>query len=236
MQRLSGFKWWVFFSICLSLLYFFLRLFNLLHLPIFTDEAIYIRWSQIAKQDAAWRFISLTDGKQPMFVWITMLLLRVIKDPLLAGRMTSVLAGFATMVGIFLLTRQLFKNTAVGLLSSLLYVISPFALVYNRMALYESLVGMFAVWSLYIEVLLVQKLRFDIAFLAGLIIGGGALTKSNAFFNIYFLPATLLLFDYKKSFVLQRLLKWVGLAALVTVLVYLYYSILRLSPLFGVII
>ena len=56
----------VFFGIIL--LFFVSRLFNILSLPIFTDEAIYVRWAQIAAQDANWRFISLVDGKQPMYV------------------------------------------------------------------------------------------------------------------------------------------------------------------------
>src|SRR5579864_961688 len=94
-------KHYLFFSLAaIIVLYFFLRLFDILSLPIFTDEAIYIRWSQIASNDASWRFISLTDGKQPMYVWIAMLILKVIKDPLLAGRLVSVGAGFLSTIGI----------------------------------------------------------------------------------------------------------------------------------------
>src|SRR3989344_604539 len=127
----------------LILLYLFTRLYNILSLPIFTDEAIYIRWSQIARQDPNWRFISLTDGKQPMFVWIAMILMRFITDPLLAGRFVSVIAGLGTTIGMFFLGRELFKNKWIGLLCSFLYVIYPMALVYDRLALYDSLVGMF---------------------------------------------------------------------------------------------
>ena len=206
-----------------------------MNLPIFTDEAIYVRWSQIARQDASWRFISLTDGKQPMFVWVTLSLMHIIKDPLFAGRLTSVLSGVVSMVGLFFLGRELFKNTWVGFLSSFLYLISPFALVYDRMALYDSMVGAFMVWSLYIEVLLVRKVRSDIAFILGLVAGGGLLTKSNAFFSLYLLPTTLLLFDFKKHKRVNRLIKWVLFALLSAVLAYLYYSILRLSPFYNII-
>src|SRR3989344_4171474 len=92
-----------------TVFYFTLRLTNLANLPIFTDEAIYIRWAQIAKQDASWRFIALTDGKQPLFVWTAMITLRLIADPLVAGRMVSVIAGFGSLAGIFFLGRELFK-------------------------------------------------------------------------------------------------------------------------------
>ena len=66
-------------GIIIAALYFVLRLIFLNRLPIFTDEAIYIRWAQIALQDSSWRFISLTDGKQPMFIWAAMIFLKFLK-------------------------------------------------------------------------------------------------------------------------------------------------------------
>ena len=53
------------------LLYLFTRIYNILAIPIFTDEAIYVRWAQIAGTDPKERFISLTDAKQPTFVWLS---------------------------------------------------------------------------------------------------------------------------------------------------------------------
>lgn len=218
----------------LGIIFIATRLYSILSLPIFTDEAIYIRWSQIARFDASWRFISLTDGKQPSFVWLTMAVMRFVEDPLLAGRLVSVGAGLASMLGLFFLGRELFRNTWVGVVSASLYVIFPMALVYDRMALYESLVSMFTVWSLYLEVLLVRKLRLDMALLLGMVAGGGVLTKTSAFFSIYLLPATLLLFTFGKDWRV-RFVKWLFLAFLSVAATYAYYSILRLSPFFHII-
>lgn len=217
------------------IVYFAMRLTHLMSLPLFTDEAIYTRWAQIAGADPNWRFISLTDGKQPLFIWLSMTVMRFIHDPLLSGRLVSAGTGFATMVGLFFLGRELFKNKWVGLASALLYLLYPFALVYDRMALYDSLVGTFAIWGLYIEVLLVRKIKPELAFLAGLVIGGGVLTKTNGFFSIYFLPFTLVLFNFKEKMWKTNIIRWVSYALLTTFLVYLYYSILRLSPFFGII-
>src|SRR5579885_52895 len=173
-------------------LFFLTRLYNLLGLPIFTDEAIYIHWSQVAANDASWRFISLTDGKQPMFVWIAMILLKLISNPLVAGRMVSVIAGLLSMIGMFFLASELFKNKKIGLTASLIYILYPFSLVYDRLALYDSLVAMFMIWSLYFEVLLVRHIRLDLAMILGMIVGGGMLTKSNADFALILLPFSLL--------------------------------------------
>jgi 4-amino-4-deoxy-L-arabinose transferase-like glycosyltransferase len=235
MKFFNKYKFEILFGILILALYFALRFYHILNLPIFTDEAIYIRWSQIAKQDASWRFISLTDGKQPMYVWVAMILLRLIHDPLLAGRMVSVLAGFGTTIGLFFLGKELFKNRWIGLLSSFLYVVYPFALVYDRMALYDSLVTMFAVWGWYLTILLVRKIRSYLPFVLGLVMGGGFLTKSSDFFIAALLPASLLLFDFKQKQWQKKLLQWTGFAILSVALAFLYYAVLRLSPFYTII-
>ena len=220
--------------IVLLCVYLLTRLTNLTAMPIFTDEAIYIRWSQIGMRDANWRFISLTDGKQPMFTWITMILLKMFSrfDPLFVGRLTSVIAGAATMIGVWMLTRELFREKRVAWMASILYLLLPFTVWYDRVALYDSLVSTFSVWSLYLGVLLAKNVRLDTALLLGLAMGAGMLNKSSAFLTLYFLPVTLLVLDWKSRHIFRRLLQWFGLAIVAAVLSQMEYSILRLSPFF----
>src|SRR3990170_8973472 len=85
---------------------FFTRLVNLKLIPIFTDEAIYIFWAQVALDDPAHRFISLQDGKQPLFIWLAAILQKFISDSLIASRMVSVFAGFGSIIGIYLLGKE----------------------------------------------------------------------------------------------------------------------------------
>ncbi|KKU87267.1 MAG: Glycosyl transferase family 39, partial [Candidatus Gottesmanbacteria bacterium GW2011_GWA2_47_9] len=213
-------------------LYLLTRLTNLTQLPVFTDEAIYIRWAQIGSQDANWRFISLTDGKQPLFTWLAMITVRIFPDPLLAGRIVSVFAGLGTLVGIWLLAKEVFQKPRIAFFASVLYVLSPFALVYDRMALYDSLVAAFFVWNLYFAVLLVRRLRLDIALILGMSLGLGMLNKTSGFLSLYLLPTTLFLLDWQRSGLTRRLLRWVGLVGLAAILSQMIYSVLRLSPLF----
>jgi 4-amino-4-deoxy-L-arabinose transferase-like glycosyltransferase len=235
MSFLSRFKREILLGIFLALAYFLLRLLFLNRMPMFTDEAIYIRWSQIALQDASWRFISLTDGKQPMYVWAAMIFIKFIKDPLVAGRLVSVLTGALTMLGLFFLAYELFKNKTIAFLTSNLYVFFPFAQVLDRMALYDSMVAAFYVWALYASVLLVRRVRLDLAFVLGFIIGGGVLTKSSNFFSIYLMPFLLILFNFKEKDLVKRFVKFVLLAVFSAGIGYGFYGILRLSPLFEMI-
>ncbi len=219
----------------LVVLYAVTRLTNLTKLPIFTDEAIYIRWSQIGSRDANWRFISLVDGKQPLFTWIMMIFLRLIRDPLVAGRMVSVMAGFFTTIGMWFTALELFKRKNIAFIASFLYIVIPFGLFYDRMALYDSWVAAFSIWNLYLAILLVRRVRLDAALLLGLTLGMGMLNKTSGFLSLYMLPGTLLLFDWNRTGRMRRFLRWIGLAAVAAVISQLLYSVLRLSPLFGMI-
>lgn len=229
--------WWKVLMTCLFLgvLYAGTRLPNLTKLPIFTDEAIYIRWSQIGSRDPAWRFISLTDGKQPLFTWIVMVTLRIFDDPLFAGRFVSVVAGAISMIGIGLLGYEMFKDKRIATGASILYLFSPFTLMYDRMALYDSLVATFFIWNLYVAVRLAKTPRLDLALLLGMGLGLGMLNKTSGFFSLYLMPATLLLFDINKSDRMKRFFQWVGLVLVAAIVSQFLYGMLRLSPLFHMI-
>ncbi|OGH45679.1 MAG: hypothetical protein A3H82_02355, partial [Candidatus Levybacteria bacterium RIFCSPLOWO2_02_FULL_39_26] len=214
--------------------YFATRLYNISSLPMFTDEAIYTRWSQIARFDANWRFISLTDGKQPSFVWLNMTIMRVVSDPLLSGRLVSVASGFFAIIGIYLLAQEIFKNHRAGLIAAILYIIYPFALVYDRMALYDSLLAAGMIWALYLQILLIRHKRLDIALILGMVLGFGVLTKSSAFFAIYLIPFSFILSNFRNEKI-REIAKWVGLCLISVLMAYGFYSMLRLSPFFHII-
>lgn len=219
----------------LSILFIGVRMYHLTSLPIFTDEAIYIRWSQIGATDASWRYISLTDGKQPLFTWCMMAALRVISDPLVAGRTVSVFSGLLGMWGMFAVGYELFKSKRVGLIASFLYFASPFSLMYDRLAIYDSLTSALYVWNIYIAILLVRYVRLDIALIFGMSLALGMLNKSSGFLSLYLQPFTLVLFDWKKQNRKKRLWSWVGLSVVAAILSQILYSVLRLSPYFYII-
>lgn len=228
--------------IILFLLFFytFTRSYNLSYVPIFTDEAIYLRWAQIANADLNKLnlrplFISLSDGKGPTFIWVIMFAMRLIADPVIAGRVVSILAGLFTMLGLFFLGKELFKNVWIGVLSALLYIIFPMALVYDRMALYDSVMATFTVWGLYLEVLLIQKRTYLSAALLGVVSGVAAMTKTNGFFIILLLPFSLILINWSKNKRIADVINWMPYAFFAAVASYIIYSTLRISPYFYII-
>jgi len=214
--------------------YFITRLINLNVIPIFTDEAIYSFWAQVALHDPANRFISLVDGKQPLFIWLAAVFQKFIPDPLIATRMVSVFAGCGSVVGIYLLSKTLF-NKHVAIIASILYIIMPFTLLYDRLALYDSLLAMFGIYAVLFSVLIARYLRLDLAFLNGFVIGFALITKSSAEFFIYLLPFSLIFAKFNKKNFKEKFIKWILLTLVTVILAEAMYNSLRLSPLFYII-
>ena len=129
----------------------------------------------------------------------------------------------------------IFKNQKIAFLATFMYILFPFALVYDRIALYDSLVAAFIIWSLYFEILLIKHVRLDLAFILGMIVGAGMLTKSSADFALILLPFSLLLFNFKLKNRKQKLVSWAIYAVVATFIANIIYNILRLSPFFYII-
>ncbi len=218
----------------LCVVYVLTRLVNLGIIPIFTDEAIYLRWSQIMAYDASLRYLPLVDGKPPLFMWAVSGVLRLLPvfDPVISGRLVSVAAGFGGMVGIYLLARQVFGDRKIAYLSAVLYLLVPFTFFYDRFGLADTMLAMWATWSLVLGIWLARSLRPDAALLLGWAVGFGLLTKTPALFFLLFQPLLLVFFDWQKERRPTRLLIWAGLLGVALFEAELIYGILRLFPLF----
>src|SRR5687768_7114809 len=100
----------VFIIVGLVVTYFLTRLIRLTDFPMLSDESIYFHWAQLIVDDRTNLVIPVTEGRQPLFIWLTSWFMRVFVDPLLSGRLVSVTAGFATLIGICLVTKEIFKK------------------------------------------------------------------------------------------------------------------------------
>ncbi|MHB1162574.1 MAG: ArnT family glycosyltransferase [Chloroflexota bacterium] len=170
-----------------------LRMFNLLSLPIVLDEATYLSWALDGwdqRTRAALLIPIIDDGKQPLFMWLEGAASYLFPDPLLGGRMVSVLAGAGSTVGIYLAGRWL-AGRQVGLVAALLYALVPFNLFYDRTALVEALLNAAGIWAFALSVFVVSRAGGTrIAVLAGAGVGAalgvGIWTKTPALFMLSF--------------------------------------------------
>ena len=198
-----------------AIFYFLTRLTKLTSLPIFADEAIYIRWSQIIKNVETLRFIPLTDGKQPLFMWLTVPFLSFFNDPLFAARFLSILSGFINLIFIFLISSLIYykpkkvnKNPLkhvfqsinhsyyYSLATSFIYIILPFALFFDRLATPDNLLSSLILVSTFFTILQFNYYRLDISLLLGTCLGLAWLTKSPALYFITLSCLSLVIFSF----------------------------------------
>src|SRR4030042_4438157 len=201
----KDYGWAIELGMGILVIFFFLRLINLTILPIFADEAIYIRWSQVMRAEATLRFLPLSDGKQPLFMWLTIPFLKIFSDSLFAGRFLSILAGFGSLIGLFFVSWSLFKNKWVSFLSCFFYSLIPFFVFFDRLALVDSMLMMFGIWLAFLSLWLVRSVKLDLSLISGLVLGGALINKPHAIFFALLLPSGLLLGEKLKKKILPLL-------------------------------
>jgi 4-amino-4-deoxy-L-arabinose transferase-like glycosyltransferase len=225
----------------ISIIYFITRFTNLLSIPVFCDEAIYLRWSQIIKSVETLRFIPLTDGKQPLFMWLTASLLKFFTNPLSAGRFLSVVIGFLSMISLsftFLIyknfdskSKSIFeyfiesikKYWFISLIPSIIYLLLPFAFFFDRLSLPDNLLSFLGIFSFLITLLLIKFPRLDISLILGTILGLAWITKSPAVYFIIICLSCFFVLGNKKLF---------HLPLISSIIAFLIYNLLRLGPQF----
>ncbi|MFH1244569.1 MAG: glycosyltransferase family 39 protein [bacterium] len=225
--RLTKLEWMIIFGLVIA--YFALTLTNLTRLPIFVDEALYLRWAQIAWHDASWRFISLTDGKQPLYVWFVIPFLKFIADPLAAGRTASVVTGLGTVLGMGYLG-WLIQGKKTALMAMLLAMFSPYLFFYYRFGVMESMLVSGAIWVCNGSILLARSRRLDVALLLGMWTGATILVKSSGMFFLLLIPVAYLLVVDFKHICSKQTIKYAGLVLISWFLATVIYNVQRLSP------
>lgn len=221
------------------LLSFILRLVKIVigSQPIFADEAIYIRWAQVMKAEPTLRFLPLSDGKQPLYMWILMFLLKPSYDPLITGRLLSVSFGLFSNLGVFILAYLLFRSKRVGIVASLMYAVSPFMIFFESMALVDSLLAMLGIWFFIFLYLTILTNRIDLSMVSGFFLGGALLTKSPAIYYVILAPVITFVESLGRGVImsLQKMFKYFVLLIPIFLISYGMYNILRLGPNFQLI-
>ncbi|MEN8253524.1 MAG: glycosyltransferase family 39 protein [Patescibacteria group bacterium] len=219
-----------------AIFYLFIHLLNLTALPVFADESIYIRWTQLIIDDwQQYLFFPLNDGKTPLHIWLQLPLQFLFSDQLYAARVSSVFVGLIQMGVMALLAKELGGKKKSQYLAALLTAILPFWYFHHRMALMDGLLTLFLSLTLLGVIRLIKARKnkiLDIRYLilAGLFFGLSLLSKLPA---VLFIPV--LLFwslipnptDFKRIFI--NLVK-ISLAIFIGLLIFLS---LKLHPAFG---
>jgi|CXWL01.1.fsa_nt_gi MFS family permease len=120
-------------------LYFLTRVATLSVLPIFLDEAVHLQWAERLYSEGR---ILRPIGAGRLLAVAAYGLAAPFEDRLFAARLLAVIAGAFTLVGAMLIAHRLFGALAAPV-AGFLYLVSPFALTYDRLALSDGFLSAF---------------------------------------------------------------------------------------------
>jgi Ca2+/Na+ antiporter len=174
-------------------IFFATRLYNVTLLPVFSDEAIYIRWTQMMRHDPEqYLFLPLYDGKTPLMMWLLQLFEPLVpEDPLLGSRLMSVLFGLGTMFIISLIAKHMSQSSRVQLISALIYICMPFTFIHDRLALTDAPMVFFLALTTWLVLKFKSRQTLATAGLTGVMFGLAILAKfpANPLYPPIFLSA-----------------------------------------------
>jgi hypothetical protein len=172
----------------IGLLFFFYavtRIGSLEALPIFLDEAVHLQWAERLYGEG--RILRPVASGRVMAVAAYGLALPF-EDRLYVARLIAALVGGVTLALVWVLSRRLFGDSA-ALIAGLLYVLSPFALVYDRLALSDGFLSV-CVTGLMLATLELSRhpesARWRGA--AAVCVAGAVISKVSALFFVATLP------------------------------------------------
>ncbi len=157
-------------------LYLLTRLRGLDLLPIFLDETLHVRWALLFAQgdkswDATWKW------GRALTIWLGALVSPWASDLLHANRLLSVALGAVALVATVEIARRLL-GPRPAFLAGLFYVLCPFTLFYDRMALTEAGLSAFTALTLLFSIQVAESGRRRFAVLAGIAFALAVLVKA----------------------------------------------------------
>lgn len=219
-----------YFLLLVAFLFLVTRVINLGSFPLFVDEAFYVKFcDQFSGKPADFLF-SLKYNTQPLFIWLSLIFFKTFKEPILATRLVSVFTGFLNLVTLFFLVKRFFPQVN-KFFPLFFYLFLPFNLLYDRLALLESLTLWAISFSVFLSLRLIEKPNFLNSLLLSFAFLLTGLTKQIALFGIIlsFVLAGDYFFTSKKKSQERRLAFFFSLSGLLGLSVFMAISLLSLG-------
>jgi len=197
--------------------------------PPFIDETTFATWVQRGYTHPAERLMSVSAGREPLFIWLGMFGMKAGFDPITALRVVSLIAGIVTMLFTDLSAARI-GGCRVAVTAGAFYAILPFVFVHDVVGIMDPLVTAITAIALYLQLRLAEEQRLDLALLLGLALAAGVLTKQTADISILLIPLGLLLFPWHLPTRVRRLVQWTGAMILAVGMARLAYLVLALNP------
>jgi Dolichyl-phosphate-mannose-protein mannosyltransferase len=170
------------------------RLPSLRALPIFGDEAMFLRLARILRDaplDQLW--IPLRLPLAPLHVWLLAVGLPISTDPVVAGRLLSVVFGTVSVVvlavAVLAIGRAFGKRTEDALVAGTFAAVSPFLVFSDRLARPDTLFTLETILAAAVSISFVTRVRSLVPAVAfGVLMGVTMLTRQAVSYPLWLLP------------------------------------------------
>jgi len=187
---------WLLFLILILLIASFFRLWKLKEIPpgLYPDVAINANEAFFSLKNKDFQvFYPENYGREGLFIWLLSLSFSILKPSLFSIRIVSALIGILTVLGIFLLTRELFnfekkKAQILALFSAFFLAISFWHLNFSRIGFRAILLPFVLIFSFYFLFKSFQRRSVLSSILAGIFFGLGFYTYTPFRMAVLILP------------------------------------------------
>jgi len=158
-------------------------------LPLFNDEAVYLFRAQHFPD----QFLSTIHDGKLIHELLLAALAHLPLDPLVSGRLLSVVCGWLTVIGLWL-SGKMVADQRAGIFAGLLYICSPLAIVHDLLAIPDAMLTSVASFVLALSLRLNQMSnphRWHAAGVGALVALAGLVKLSGVF--LFALPALTIL-------------------------------------------
>ena len=220
-----------FIPILVIVFYLITHLYRLTLLPVFADEAIYIRWTQLIIDDwQQYLFFPMNDGKTPLLMWLMVPFQFLFSDQLFASRFVAVIIGLGQILSLGYLTKLLGGKTKTTWMAMILGSILPFWFFHHRMALTDGLLGLGITLTIIgiVQIIKSKQKKFWIG-LTALFFGLGLWSKLPA---ILIIPSLFIYPWLKPTKISSRIKQIIYISIAVMGGVMIFFT-LRLHPVFS---
>jgi len=155
----------------------FLRFYNITEVPagLYPDEAMNGNNALEALSTGQFKvFYPENNGREGLFINIQAIFLAIFGNQPWALRLPSALFGILTVLGVYFLAKELFKDRGVALLSSFLMAVSFWHINFSRIGFRAIMAPFFAVWAIYFLLKALNSQKYILnSVLGGILFGLG---------------------------------------------------------------
>lgn len=131
---------------------FFLRFWNIENTPpgIYPDEAVNGVDAMNALRHGQWQwFYEANNGREGLIMNINAILFNFLGVTILALKLPNIIFGTLTILGIYLLAKEMFNSRRLGLIAALLVSSAFWSLIFSRMAFRANMLPLVLAFSFY---------------------------------------------------------------------------------------